>query len=104
VKVRSALSRYEAAYSTLNASAVRAVWPTVDANALGRAFDSLQEQRISLGNCSVFVTGQSAHAYCSGSATWTPRVGSGTRTEPRRWTFDLEQAGNLWEIARATAR
>jgi hypothetical protein len=104
VNVRAALSRYEAAFSTLDASAARAVWPTVDANALGRAFDSLQAQQISLGNCSVLVTGQSARANCSGSATWTPKVGGGTRTEPRQWTFDLEQAGDLWEIVRATAR
>jgi hypothetical protein len=103
-KVRAALSRYEAAYSTLNASAARAVWPTVDGNALGRAFDSLQAQQISLSNCTVLVTDQSARANCSGSATWTPKVGGGTRTEPRQWTFDLEQSGDLWEIVRATAR
>jgi hypothetical protein len=104
VNVRAALSRYEAAYSTLNASAARAVWPTVDANALGRAFDSLEAQHISLGTCSVLVTGQSARVTCSGSATWTPKVGGGTRTESRRWTFDLAQAGDAWEIVRATAR
>jgi hypothetical protein len=104
VNVRAALTHYEAAYSTLNASAARAVWPTVDAAALGRAFDSLQAQRISLGNCSVLVTGQSARATCSGSATWTPKIGGGTRTESRRWTFDLAQAGDAWEIVRATAR
>lgn len=104
VKVRSALTRYEAAYSTLNASAARAVWPSVDANALGRAFDSLQSQQISLRDCSVAVTGQTARADCTGSATWTPKVGGGARTEPRRWTFDLEQTGGQWEIVRATAR
>jgi hypothetical protein len=76
----------------------------VDANALGRAFDSLQAQQISLGNCSVLITGQSARARCSGSATWTPKVGGGARTEARQWTFDLAHAGDLWEIVRATTR
>jgi hypothetical protein len=106
VRVRAALSRYEAAYSALNAAAARAIWPTVDASALGRAFDSLESQQISLGTCAIelAVNGQSARATCAGSATWTPKVGDGTRTEPRRWTFDLEPNGDRWQIVRATAR
>ena len=105
-KVRAALTRYEAAYSALNAAAARAIWPTVDAGALGRAFDGLESQRISLGDCQVSVatTGQSAHAACAGSATWTPKVGDGTRTEARRWSFDLERSGDRWHIVRATTR
>jgi hypothetical protein len=35
---------------------------------------------------------------------WRPKVGGGARTEPRRWTFDLEVAGDRWQIVRATAR
>jgi hypothetical protein len=105
-KVRAALSHYESAYSRLDAAAARAVWPSVDAGALGRAFDSLQSQQVSLGRCSVSlgVNRQSARASCAGTAMWTPKVGGGARTEPRRWTFDLEVAGDRWQIVRATAR
>ncbi len=105
-KLRAALARYEAAYSALNAAAARAIWPTVDAGALGRAFDGLESQRISLGDCLISLTssGQSAHATCAGSATWKPKVGDGTRTEARRWSFDLELTGDSWHIVRATTR
>lgn len=105
-KVRAALSRYEAAYSALNAAAARAIWPTVNAEALDRAFDSLESQQISLGTCSIAVApdGRTAHATCAGTATWTPRVGGGTNTEPRRWLFDLDLNGDRWQIVRATTR
>lgn len=106
VKVRAALSRYEAAYSALNAAAARAIWPTVDAEALDRAFDSLESQRVSLGTCTIAVSlgERNARATCAGTATWTPKVGGGPRTEARRWLFDLEMNGDRWQIVRATTR
>jgi hypothetical protein len=102
-RVRTVLSRYEAAYSGLDASAARTVWPGVDERALARAFGGLQSQRLSLGRCDVEVEGRSARAECTGSASWTPKVGSG-RTEPRRWTFDLRNASGAWQIVKAEAR
>jgi hypothetical protein len=102
-RVRTVLSRYEAAYSGLDASAARTVWPGVDERALVRAFGGLQSQRLSLGRCDVEVEGRSARAECTGSASWTPKVGSG-RTEPRRWTFDLRNASGAWQIVKAEAR
>jgi hypothetical protein len=104
--VRAALSRYEAAYSSLNAAAARAVWPGVDVDALARAFESLQSQRISLGSCSIVVAadGRSANATCAGTATWTPRVDGGTTTEPRNWLFVLARSGSEWQIVSATTR
>jgi hypothetical protein len=102
-QVRSVLSRYEAAYSGLDAAAARAVWPTVDERALARAFGGLQSQRFSLGQCDVAVDGGRAHAECAGSASWTPKVGSG-RTEPRTWAFDLRSASDGWKIVRADVR
>jgi hypothetical protein len=103
-RIRSVLSRYEAAYSGLDAAAARAVWPAVDERALARAFNSLQSQRISLAQCDVSVDGSSARAECQGSASWVPKVGGSGRTEARRWTFDLRQAGGGWQIVRAEAR
>lgn len=106
MQVQDALSRYEAAYSSLNAAAARAVWPSVDAAALARAFDDLESQRISLGSCSIAVASdaRSARATCAGTATWTPKVGGGTTTGPRTWSFDLAHTGSEWHIVSATTR
>jgi hypothetical protein len=79
------------------------VWPAVDERALARAFDGLQSQRLSLGQCDVAVNGDTARAVCAGSASWRPKVGSG-RTEARRWRFDLQSAGDGWKIVKAEAR
>jgi hypothetical protein len=103
-RIRAVLSRYEAAYTGLDAAAARAVWPAVDERALARAFNNLASQRISLDQCDVSVTGASARAQCQGSASWVPKVGGGGRTEARQWTFDLRQAGGGWQIVRAEAR
>lgn len=103
--VRAALARYEAAYSNLNAAAARAVWPAVDEHALARAFEGLESQRVSLGQCDVTLNGALARATCAGSAAWTPKVGGGgQRTAARRWAFDLKNAGGAWQIIRADAR
>jgi hypothetical protein len=105
-QIRDALSRYEAAYGALNAAAARAVWPSVDAAALARAFDNLESQRVSLGRCSIAVAtdARSARATCAGTATWTPKVGGGTTTGQRTWLFDLAHTGSEWQIVNATTR
>jgi hypothetical protein len=104
VAVRRTLARYEAAYSDLDASAARAVWPTVDQRALARAFDGLASQRITLNDCDVVVTGATARATCSGAATWTAKVGGKQGTQARRWSFELKDADGSWQIVRAEAR
>jgi hypothetical protein len=102
--VRAALSVYAAAYNQLDASAVRAVWPSVDQRALARAFDGLISQNITLGQCDVRVNGVSAHAECAGSAKWTPKVGGGTQSASRRWRFDFRNTGVDWIIVQVTVR
>ena len=82
-RVRAALARYEA---------------------LARAFDGLESQQLSLGHCTVAIDGAGARAECNGTATWTPRVGGGSRTEPRNWRFELKNAAGEWQIVRAEAR
>jgi hypothetical protein len=98
------LSKYERAYSSLDASAASAVWPGVDQAALARAFQGLASQRVSLKSCDVTVNGIAARAQCSGTATWVPRVGGGARTAARQWEFDLRKRDGDWEIQRAVAR
>ncbi len=100
-RVRSVLTQYERAYSSLDARAARTVWPEVDERALAHAFNGLESQRLTLGRCGVVVDGATAHANCSGSASWIPKVGTG-RTEPRRWSFTLQNARGVWRITHAT--
>jgi hypothetical protein len=102
--VRDVLARFESAYSSLSASAAHQVWPSVDVRSLSRAFDGLESQQVSLGTCSIKVAASTARAECSGSATWTPKIGGGRRTEARRWEFDLTRAEGAWRIVRARAR
>lgn len=100
-RVRAVLSRYESAYSGLNAAAAQAVWPGVDRRSLARAFNGLESQRVSLGRCAVAVDGTTARADCRGSVTWTPKVGGGPQTTPRQWNFMLANANGAWQITRA---
>ena len=105
VAVRRTLDRYAAAYNELDAAAAQRVWPTVDRAALARAFDALASQRVSLGDCRIEIASATARADCAGSATWSARIGDGSsRTEARRWTFDLERAGDEWQIVSARAQ
>jgi hypothetical protein len=102
--VRATLSRYERAYSSLDAAAASAVWPGVDRRALSSAFQGLSSQDVSLGRCDVRVSGATAEAECSGTARWTPKVGGGPQTAARQWRFDLKNVGNDWVITRATVK
>lgn len=103
-RVRAVLAQFEAAYTSLSAAAAQAVWPSVDAGALGRAFDSLESQRVSLGRCSIVIKGANARADCRGITNWTPKIGGGRRTESRRWEFDLVAENGSWHILQASAR
>ena len=103
--VRRVLSQYEAAYSSLDASAARRVWPDLDSRALARAFGGLQSQHVSLGHCDVSVTGGGARAACRGTAEWTPKVGGGSHSQARSWAFDLRKGdGGEWRIVDAIVR
>ena len=103
-EIRALLARFEAAYSRLSASDAKAVWPSVDAAALARAFDSLESQQVSLGLCTIALRGRIAQAGCKGTTSWTPKVGSGRRTAARQWSFELESTNGIWRIVRAEAR
>lgn len=99
--VNSVLARYAKAYSDLDVDAAERVWPTVNRSALTRAFDSLESQRVTLGECRVQVDGRAARATCTGSATWTPKVGGREHTDARSWMFDLERGAAGWQITSA---
>ena len=103
-RVRSVLAQFERAYSELNATAAEAIWPAVDGRLLARAFQSLESQRVSLGQCALAIDGGTARADCDGTATWTPKIGGGTRTEARHWKFELQNSAGTWQIITAAGR
>ena len=102
--IRSVLMQYESAYSRLDANAAGGVFPGLDRRALARAFDGLSAQQVNLGSCDVRVMGEAAIAECSGSATWTPKVGGGTHNQRRRWQFRMRNLGGEWKIIGANVR
>jgi hypothetical protein len=103
--VAVALNRYQDAFSTLDAGAVHAVWPSVDVRALAKAFDQLEDQTFELEGCNISVAGAQAEADCAGNARYTRKVGNrALRVEPRRWHFKLRQTNNQWVIDAVDAR
>ena len=97
--VRAVLDRYQSAFSDLDASKAKTIWPSVDEKALGRAFGQLERQQIVLEGCDVKVADQRAVAVCRGKASYVPRVGNkAVRVEPRQWAFTLRRTGNSWII------
>jgi len=105
-RVTQVLDQYARAYGQLDASAARAVWPSVDERALARAFAGLQSQNVSFDNCDVNVSGATAKASCRGHASYVGKIGSREpRIEQRQWTFELKRDGNdAWKIENAQAQ
>jgi hypothetical protein len=102
--VKQVLQRYRNAYEGLDARSARAVWPAVNENALARAFDGLESQRLTFEACDVRLRGEAAAAICHGSARYVPKVGSHEpRVEPRTWNFTLRKNGSDWTIESARA-
>jgi hypothetical protein len=100
--IRAALARWRTAYSALDASAAREVWPSVDARALARAFQTLKSQELRFDRCHLTVNGGSARAACTGHAIYVPRVGKQSpRATPHEWTFELTKSDQRWTIASA---
>jgi hypothetical protein len=102
--LRRVLGRYRTAYSQLDASAVQAVWPTVDAKALARAFDQLQNQEVEF-SCGLSIAEQQAVASCKGGTRYVPKVGNkSARYDERQWLFQLHKTGNVWTIQSVDSR
>ena len=103
--VRVVLDRYRDAFSSLDASSAKTVWPAVDERMLERAFNQMTMQRFTFDSCSIDVTGAHATASCRGRAQFVPKVGSRTpRVEPRQWTFTLRRAERDWAIESVDSR
>jgi hypothetical protein len=103
--INTALHRYRNAFSALDAGAVRAVWPMVNAKAIEKAFDQLQQQTLEFNVCATEMTGARALVWCAGNARYVPRVGNKTpRTEALEWTFSLRKVDQAWLIETVDSR
>jgi hypothetical protein len=99
--VLTVVARYVSAYDSLDVNAVKAVWPSVDAKALGRAFAGLESQSFHFDECRIVPDTSSAKAYCAGTAVFVPKVGNRhEHFEFREWTFEIKKTGEEWTIAR----
>jgi tetratricopeptide (TPR) repeat protein len=105
MRVQEVLRRYARAYGQLDASAARAVWPSVDERALSRAFQNLSSQQVSFDDCEIDIRGAIANASCRGQTSYAPKVGKREpRTEPRTWRFELHRDGDAWTIENVDMR
>jgi hypothetical protein len=87
------------AFNNLDASALVSVWPSVNAKAIGHAFDQIDSQAFTFDRCVTQPRSGGAVVTCSGRAAWVPRVGNRSpRVESRRWTFTLEKGSQGWVI------
>jgi hypothetical protein len=104
-RIQDTLARYRKAFSSLDASAAREVWPTVNERTLGRAFERLEQQDVSFEGCQIQVNNDRAEATCDGTARYVPRVGSRTpRVDRRQWRFNLVKVRDEWLIGAVDAR
>jgi hypothetical protein len=104
-EILEAVKQFQIAYERLDPELTRAIWPTVNARALARAFDGLRSQRVAFERCQVTVDDDAGQALCWGTITYVPRVGGQfARTESRLWIFDLTNWNRRWLIANAVAR
>jgi hypothetical protein len=102
--VLEVLEQYAKAYERLDVQAAKALWPTVDARALRRAFHGVDSLRYRFTSCGVVsMTGEAANAHCRGDVTYRPKVGSRPSTlPPQEWNFDLSRHEHGWRIVNLT--
>jgi hypothetical protein len=103
--IQTVLSQYRTAFRDLDAGAARAIWPSVDAKALGKAFESLERQDLIFNSCQIAVRDVRAVASCDGSARYVPRIGNRDPHDERRsWQFKLRKVDDVWLIDTVSAR
>jgi hypothetical protein len=97
--IHSTLQSYAAAYSELDAGAVRRVFPAVNEQALRRAFGGLRSQQVAIEGEQVAVKGDRATVSCTLVTLAVGQVGVATpRRDSRRVTFTLARHDGTWII------
>jgi hypothetical protein len=103
--IQTVLTRYRTAYRDLDAGAAVAVWPSVDAKALRKAFADLQQQNVTFDSCQIEIKNVRAVASCRGLVSYVPRVGNkDLRDDRRQWEFALSKVDDVWLIDTVSAR
>ncbi len=102
--IQRVLNRYRDAFSILDTRLAKAVWPAVDAKALGMVFDRLKEQNVEFDSCRIAVIDSRADASCRGSVQYTPVGSRQARAEPRQWQFALRKVDRNWLIHEVNSR
>ena len=103
--IQTVLTQYRTAYRDLDAGAAQAVWPSVDAKALRKAFERLEEQHLIFNSCQIAIRDARAVVSCDGSARYVPRVGNRDPHDDRRqWEFTLSKVDDVWLIDKVSAR
>jgi hypothetical protein len=97
-RVRDTLKRYEAAYESLNAAAVKAVFPSARLESLARTFRDVNRYDLDIQVQKISFSGPtSATAVCRVTHDFDAKAGS----QPARTmlqTFALEKQGSSWII------
>ena len=102
--VQTVVNRYRDAYSSLDAKAAQAVWPSAPAKQLSDAFGKLDWQNLQFEPCEVFLVGEQATATCAGRVTFVPKGDTKEQVVKRRWEFKLRQKDQEWSIDRVVMR
>jgi len=99
------LEDYKAAFNRRDAAGIHALWPTVNAKALHRAFDQRESQQLQFGVCDVEVRADRAQASCEGTIKYVPSVGrKAPRVEPWSATFELGMVDGRWIVSSLLSR
>jgi hypothetical protein len=102
--VRVALTRYVRAFEELDVRAAAEVWPSLDREALTRAFATLKSQGLTFNRCDVTVADSSATVRCDGTLEFVRKIGSpAPRVEPQQWLFRMREQGAEWKIDQVAA-
>jgi serine/threonine-protein kinase len=95
--IRDVLRAYENAYSSLNAEAVRQIFPSVPFGALKKSFSDLRAQSLKIDSEQIEIKGDEATVNCQIVQSLTPR-NAGTINDSRRSQFSLRKQGGRWII------
>lgn len=96
--IQRVLNKYRDAYSVLDVAAAKAVWPTVDAMALGMTFGRVADQNYEYDGCRIAVADLRAEAVCRGTAEYRHFRNDRMRQESRQWRFSLRKVKEDWVI------
>lgn len=97
--MRAALQAYAAAFSRLDVTGVKQVYPGADEATLRRAFGALRSQQVEIQADQATITGETATVSSTLTASVVAQVGSqAPRRDSRRVTFSLVKRNGVWVI------